>query len=1342
MRQVAACLITAKLYVRSILKINQVTFGLYKPIIKKHQILSMQFTKNGPELPSSLLQAHTEGRLIFFCGAGISVPAGLPNFRKLVEKLYEQLGMRIDSNFVEQKSFDNNQYDITLNLLEKRHLNGRKAVREKLINCLKPEKGGNKLDTHKALLKLARNNKNELRLVTTNYDWLFKRAGKELNYDFDKFKAPLLPVPKNSRWNGLVYLHGFLPKKHNDYIRLNNLVLTSADFGSAYITERWASRFVSDLFLNYQICFIGYGVEDVVLRYLVDALASDSLRGEHVPEHFVFSAYKSEEKEKTEKEWVAKGLTPVLYNNDEDNHKLLHETIKQWAEVYEEGSLGKQKIIIDAAPVEPKESTEEDDYIGRVLWALSDLSGKPAQTFAEHNPVPSLKWLDVFYQQRYNGMDLPIFDVETNPRIENKKFYFSLASRPASYTRNPLMSLLPRRNMCIEVSWDPIMDALGKWLTRHLSDPNLLLEFSNQSSKLHSRLKFYISDAIHKIVVLEQKDKQDELNDIQRFASNAIPSKRMRKYWRLLLDGHVKLSSSESSLYVSDLQDKFEIMGAIKSLRLDFCQKLAPKVQFSTCFNFSNQWSENLIKVDEVSYLQCDLVLASDDARNYFYEQKGRRSNLKQPWKAFLPKLINDIQNLLLDSIELYCEINECQNYSDQSYLYLPSISPDGQNHKHYEWVVLIELLRDAWLEVLKIDKKQASLIAQRWFEIPYPVFKRLALFAASRDQVINENVLLTWLISDRAIWLWSIETRREILRLFVLQGNNISDSGRDKILSLILSGPPRELYYADSTDEELKEICERAIWLRLAKLKSSGCQLNQDSIETLYSLENKYPNWQIKADQSDEFYAYHYSSEEANALFEEKIENIELTKDGIKNWLEKHIHVCNKHNAHLKREYNHISDEWTNACSMRPVLTYNGLCILSENENLDEKYRWPFLFWRDALYSWKKGAVARHLGDRIIELLIKMPDSMLGKLSFAVSDWIGFYIKSGGAEHIKIYSLFDRIIELESTSSTLETHKDWMTIAINRPIGNVTQSLLYLWSRSSLKDNQKLTENFLRYFTNFCNTDITAFRYARVLMATNLVTLYRVDKEWTRNNFLPLLNWENNSDEASVVWDGFLYSYRIHPNLMVDIKKYFLNAVNYLDYLSDSHRQSQYVSLLTYIAIENIEEYDYSDFISVFESLEINDLITVSDYIWRLVKGIEKSEQRDYFWENKLYPFVHELWPKDKEKNTGKTAFDFANTIILLGKKFPEALSEIEHLLCPLTDADLFLNDLNTTQEYNELFENYAAELLKLLGLVINEQSFGVSFKKNLDMCLKNIQNSGQDLQTGIVFNRLLGYT
>jgi hypothetical protein len=88
-----------------------------------------------------------------------------------------------------------------------------------------------------------------------------------------------------------VYLHGLLPENLSEE-DLNRLVVSSGDFGLAYLSERWAARFVAELFRGYTVCFVGYSINDPVLRYMMDALAADRLMGEAPVEAFAFGSYK------------------------------------------------------------------------------------------------------------------------------------------------------------------------------------------------------------------------------------------------------------------------------------------------------------------------------------------------------------------------------------------------------------------------------------------------------------------------------------------------------------------------------------------------------------------------------------------------------------------------------------------------------------------------------------------------------------------------------------------------------------------------------------------------------------------------------------------------------------------------------------------------------------------------------------------------------------------------------------------------------------------------------------------------------------------------------------------
>lgn len=245
----------------------------------------MRFIKDGPDIPDRLVQAHEDGEVVFFCGAGISYSAGLPGFEGLTLGIFEALGENPSPS--ERKAFDEKRFDQAIDLFERR-IKNRPLVREKIQKVLTPKdlNDPSTTSTHSALIALAKSQDQTVRLVTTNFDRIFRRVAPSVHH----YVAPLLPIPKKSRWNGLVYLHGLLPE-NNDAAALNSLVVSSGDFGLAYLAERWASRFVTELFRNYVVCFVGYSIDDPVMRYMLDALSADRLQGEESEEVYAFGSF-------------------------------------------------------------------------------------------------------------------------------------------------------------------------------------------------------------------------------------------------------------------------------------------------------------------------------------------------------------------------------------------------------------------------------------------------------------------------------------------------------------------------------------------------------------------------------------------------------------------------------------------------------------------------------------------------------------------------------------------------------------------------------------------------------------------------------------------------------------------------------------------------------------------------------------------------------------------------------------------------------------------------------------------------------------------------------------------
>jgi len=295
----------------------------------------MQFVKDGPDIPDEFLHAHELGKIVFFCGAGISCYAGLPTFKQLIKSIYSE--RKITPTKYEIKLLRENKLDILIEYIDSNYIGHRIETRKLISKILQLNlKNKNATKTHEAILILSRNNDKKIHLVTTNYDHLFSKAAELRGISLHEYKAPLLPVPKTKKWDGLVYLHGKLPKDSYSESDLNHIVISSGDFGLAYLTERWASRFLTTLLQNYIVCFVGYSINDPVLRYMMDTISADRLQGEVPPVVWVMSGYKKGQKEQKEEEWRQRGIKPILYKirNTRNSHILLHQTLGMVRDIF------------------------------------------------------------------------------------------------------------------------------------------------------------------------------------------------------------------------------------------------------------------------------------------------------------------------------------------------------------------------------------------------------------------------------------------------------------------------------------------------------------------------------------------------------------------------------------------------------------------------------------------------------------------------------------------------------------------------------------------------------------------------------------------------------------------------------------------------------------------------------------------------------------------------------------------------------------------------------------------------------------------------------------------------
>jgi SIR2-like domain len=267
----------------------------------------MRFFEDGLLIPDELLTAHDEGRVVFFCGAGVSIArAGLPNFFGLVDKVIEILHVPADSPackiLAEAREIGNRtgvngliSADLIFGLLERDFLV--RDIEAAVAQSLKPSPDMD-LSVHRILLDLASTPEGKIRLVTTNFDRLFDSCDSSLKI----WQPPQLPNPSNyHEMDGIIHLHGCTNK---DYTKSDGsgFILSSSEFGRAYLSEAWATAFFKEIIEKYIVVFIGYSADDPPVRYLLEALnkRENQLNGVY--------AFQSGESSEAKSLWIHKGV--------------------------------------------------------------------------------------------------------------------------------------------------------------------------------------------------------------------------------------------------------------------------------------------------------------------------------------------------------------------------------------------------------------------------------------------------------------------------------------------------------------------------------------------------------------------------------------------------------------------------------------------------------------------------------------------------------------------------------------------------------------------------------------------------------------------------------------------------------------------------------------------------------------------------------------------------------------------------------------------------------------------------------------------------------------------------
>lgn len=357
--------------------------------------MPLRFSDDGPEFPSPLVDALLRGEVVFLCGAGISAPQ-LPGFAGLVDRCYEGLNLQKDRS--EQISYGAGRFEEVLGSLSRRIVDPEELVRTVSDLVKLPESPD--LSHHRTILRLSRDLENRPTIVTTNFDTLIEHAWLSVDEPLEvistaSFAGQALPLPGSAGFHGVIHIHGRI---HDPVIGVDQsaLVMTSADYGDAYMRSGWVSRFLFDLCRCKTVVLVGYSANDAPVRYFLNVLEADRSRFRDLRTVYALDVIEGNE-EDTIARWAALAVEALPYrpvtesNGQPVRHLALWRDLEQLADLVERPKSTRRRWASDllAKPFASASQTELD----WVAWLFAEQRDLFDLVI---NVVQDSAWLDFF----------------------------------------------------------------------------------------------------------------------------------------------------------------------------------------------------------------------------------------------------------------------------------------------------------------------------------------------------------------------------------------------------------------------------------------------------------------------------------------------------------------------------------------------------------------------------------------------------------------------------------------------------------------------------------------------------------------------------------------------------------------------------------------------------------------------------------------------------------------------------------------------------------------------------------------------------------------------------------
>ncbi|MGL5448051.1 MAG: SIR2 family protein [Rhabdaerophilum sp.] len=1266
---------------------------------------NLRFAANGPSIPNELLRARDEGRVVFFCGAGISrARANLPDFFGLAQSVVSKLGVDQSSPacklIQEAQEIDRRvgvsgiiSADRVFGLLERDFAS--RDIEEAVASALKPLPNCD-LTAHKILLDLATTSEGMVQLVTTNFDRLFDDCERQLQ----AWQPPRLPDPLRSKEiNGIVYLHG---RANAEYTGAegDGFVLSSSEFGRAYLSDGWATSFIREILGKYVVVFVGYTADDPPVQYLLEALRKASGKLEKA------YAFQAGDYDDAVARWLHKGVEAIPYS-EENKHAALWQSLEAWAARARDPDAWYEAVIEVSkkgpAVLQPYER-------GQVAHVVSTYDG--VKRFCIGETLPPAEWVCVFDRYRrfakpgYTGsfgdkgtytdpFDLYGLDSDSPPNKSDPEDYYAKRETPLdawdAFELNRLdRSTIQDDNLAaLRGHWAthsprlvPRVGQLGVWLAKVCDQPAAVWWAAHQLS-IHQTIQEQISWELER--------------------SNRPISKDIRHAWQSMFEAWEYTENFYRDWYA--FQAVLKIDGWSTALVRRFGEVFRPHLSSKPdFFGGPNPPMQNDGERSGSRLMRMDVS----------YPEGFETIDIPDEWCAAIVRVLR--QNL---ELALALE-NEIGGYG------LSNISPidwnstdDSDNYSRTHGLSGAVIQFTKFFLQLSIENKIAAKHEfQSWSQNDDTIFARLRIWASGNRSVVSDRDFgqVIKSLSDTAFW--NSYHQRDLLLVLAGRWPKLKNSTRKLIEQRLLNGRKKW------RREKISEFTERRAWLTLDRIQwlmNSGCKFSRDIDKKMKPLHEAAPKWK------SEYSAQAAESREARAGWVKTDTNHEgLSNTAISSLLARAKELGGRSSDFLVE-----NDPFAGLSAERPARAFAALTHAAKRGDF------PQWAWRSFLNSEGRKTDKPKFSRLIGERLASYPDEQLATIVRPASDWLR---DSSAKLKADCISTFDLILQKltdalqkcpsEGQSGVVRgsNEPDWTMEAINSPAGRIAEALFYDPRHKNLDVNQGLPLMWVRHVEALLMLPDDLRRYTLVILFRNLNWFYAIDPKWTGQHLLPVLHCAEMANRDAA-WAGFLWGART-PNR----KLYMLLKQQLLDFavtpLSARRSYGETIAGIILAGWGSVDETNGERCVSDDEMRSL--LLKVDDefrsrILWQAQTwSSEKNENSHERWAGQLSELLR-IWPRQMSARSANTSARLCELAFSSGEQFPEIADLVLPLLVKIERDHLRMPELRRSGK--NVVDEYPVQALALLHAALPDNA--LAWPYGIEATLQRIGEADSSLNS-----------